>query len=147
MGASHTGDTEGVGVEDSENPLLRVVEGVGVGVWVADSVAVVLGVGELEKLYPVDMEGVGDRVGVAGAVGVLEAVGGAPRIATLSTVSAPEAEPTATAVRRQHKLLAAKPSAATGSMGVACAENVVPRGVSAITAPTLVKAPAEPVVE
>ena len=137
----------GVAVEEYEYPLLRVVEGVEVGVWVADSVVVVLGVGEVEKLYPVDKEGVGERVGVEGAVGVLEAVGGAPRIATLSTVSAAEAVPTATAVRRQHRLLAAKPSAAAGSTGVACAKKLVPRGVSAITAPMFVKAPAEPVVE
>ena len=104
--------------------------------------AVVLAVGELEKVYPVDMV----RVGVA--VGVLEAVGGVPRIATLSTVSAADADAaTATAVRRQHKVLAAKPSAAMGNKGVACDKKLVPRGVSAMAAPTLVNAPAEPVVE
>ena len=139
MGASHTGDTEGVGVEDSENPLLRVVEGVGVGVWVADSVAVVLGVVELEKVCPVDMEGVGDRVGV------VEADGGWPQMRTLSKDRKTLAEPVATAVMRQQR--EAIPCAAAGSTGVIRPGYAVPRGVSGMTAPAAVKGPAVPAVE
>ena len=130
MGASHTGDTEGVDVEENEYPLLCV----------ADGVVEVLGVGELEKVCPVDMEGVGERVGV------VEADGGWPQMRTLSKDRKTLAEEaTATAVMRQQR--EATPSAAGGSAGVIWPGYAVPRGVSGMTAPAAVKGPAVPAVE
>ena len=107
---------------------------------VGDTVAVALAVGELEKVYPVDMEGVG--VGV----GVLEADGGWPQMRTLSNDRKAFAEvATATAVMRQHR--EATPCAAAGSTGVIWPGNEVPRGVSEMTGPVAVNGPAEPAVE
>ena len=117
-------------MEEYEYPLLCV----------ADGVVVVLGVGELEKVCPMDMEGVGEPVGV------LEADGGWPQMRTLSKDRKTLAEEaTVTAVMRQQR--EAIPCAAAGSTGVIWPGYAVSRGVSGMTAPVAVNGPAVPAVE
>ena len=116
-----------------------VADGGDAAAFAAHGVVVVLGVVELEKVCPVDMEGVGERVGV------LEADGGWPQMRTLSKDRKTLAEPVATAVMRQQR--EAIPCAAAGSTGVIRPGYAVPRGVSGMTAPAAVKGPAVPAVE
>ena len=134
--------------------VVPVTDGVLVGVldWVSveegeeEKGSEPLGVTELKGVGP--MLDVDEEEGVGEALRVAEALGGKPHMRALSTVSAAVVKvPTATAVSRQHKLLAGSPSAAGGSTGVICPGKVVPRGVSVMTGPTFVKAPADPVVE
>ena len=134
--------------------VVPVTDGVLVGVldWVSveegeeEKGSEPLGVTELKGVGP--MLDVDEEEGVGEALRVAEALGGKPHMRALSTVSAAVPDgATATAVSRQHKLLAGNPSAAGGSTGVICPGKVVPRGVSVMTGPTFVKAPADPVVE
>ena len=71
--------------------------------------------------------------------------GGIPRMTMLSMLSGALDDPTATAVRRQHTV--GLLFAAAGMEGDLSPVNHVPRGVSGMTDPKAVKAPAVPVVE